>query len=613
MLFGATLVFFMQIGFALLEVGSVSIRNTKNTIFKNLLDVCCGAMTFYLFGYGLLYGEGNKFAGGANFAMSGDAFAVSTHNSVSENGEAARSNARFMYSFAFAATSSTIVSGALAERFQFKAYALYSAVITGFLFPIVAHWAWSKDGWASPLKDPGTRLFGSGAVDYGGASVVHVTGGLAALIGCVVVGPRVGRFNAGVPIPMPMQSPVFQTAGTMFLWFGWYGFNCVAVGTLEDGNAVLAAKAAVATTLAAAAGGGATMLTDAYVWPRNLEPRRMNNGILCGLVAISGCAGLVEPWAAMLIGAIAGFIYVVASYFLLVWHIDDVVEAVPVHLFGGVWGILAPALFVNESDYVTRYGHPTLEEESGICGLFMGCASGGAILGANVVFLMSSMAWIGVTSWATLLVIKKALGSLRVTSNVEMKGMDASQHGGRSYTEFQTTVFTFKTPGGGEHSMEMRVRAGDAAKFAMALSEVMETSSNGSDRGGSLGGFSRGESTRSATSDAAADARMVFKVEGQTEQKSGSVDQLAMGEGNVAYANHSVAHVGAHAARGVYPPLAGSGGSMPGIASRSNSQSSHVSLTVVDEDARSGRASPGAMGMSKDGELFDPFEDANRT
>lgn len=633
MLFGATLVFFMQVGFALLEVGSVSIRNTKNTLFKNLLDVCCGAVTFYLVGYGLAYGEGNGFAGASAFAASGDAFAVRATNSISENGDAARTHARFVYAFAFAATSSTIVSGALAERFMFRAYALYSAVITGLLYPIVAHWAWSADGWASPTK-PGSRLFGSGAVDFGGACVVHVTGGLCALIACLVVGPRVGRFNAGAPMPMPMQSPVFQTAGTMFLWFGWYGFNCVSVQTLSDGNAALAAKAAVATTLSAAAGGGATMLTDAYVWPKKLEPRRMNNGILCGLVAVSGCAGLIDPWAALLIGAVAGFNYVIASYSLLVWHIDDVVDAVPVHFIGGAWGAIAPALFTNESDYVMRYGRPESGSESGgICGLFMGCASGGNILGANVVFLISSVAWIGVTSWITLLLIKKALGSLRVKVRDEMKGMDASQHGGRSYTEFQTTVFTFKTPGGGEHSMEMRVRAGDAAKFAMALSEVMENSSNGSDRGGSSGGVSRGGSAH-----AAADARMVFNAEGgavpfgpgpagpgaggadagtKSSVKIVSADHVVVRDGNVAYANHSVTP-SAPSRGGVHPPLAGSGGSMPGYVSRSHSQSSHVSLTVVDEDATSGRSSGSEnasppLGITKDGDPFDPFEDANRT
>jgi hypothetical protein len=209
----------------------------------------------------------------------------------------------------------------------------------------------------------------------------------------------------------------------------------------------------------------------------------------------------------------------------------------------------------------------------------MGCASGGSILGANVVFFISSVAWIGVTSWITLLLIKKALGSLRVKVRDEMKGMDASQHGGRSYTEFQTTVFTFKTPGGGEHSMEMRVRAGDAAKFAMALSEVMENSSNGSDRGGSSGGVSHGGSSH-----AAADARMVFNAEGgavpfgpgpagpgadgadagtKSSVKIVSADHVVVRDGNVAYANHSVTPT-APSRGGVHPPSPGRAARCPG-------------------------------------------------
>jgi Amt family ammonium transporter len=151
------------------------------------------------------------------------------------------------------------------------------------------------------------------------------------------------------------------------------------------------------------------------------------------------------------IGAVAGFIYVKTSGALLVWGIDDVVDAVPVHFFGGVWGILASALFVNENDYVLRYGYPVLGDSThGSCGVFMGCSSWGAILGANVMLLLSTVGWIGVTCYVSLHLIKKILGgSLRVPVNHELKGMDASAHGGRSYTEFQTTVFTFKTPGGG--------------------------------------------------------------------------------------------------------------------------------------------------------------------
>ena len=640
-MFGASLVFFMQVGFALLEVGSVSIRNTKNTLFKNLLDVCCGAVSFYLFGYGFLYGAGaGGFVGVEHFALSSSEFDVRDASIAAQTATAAKSHAKFVFAFSFAATSATIVSGAVAERFLFKAYALYTSAITGALYPIVAHWVWSDDGWASPLRPRGSRLFGSGAVDYAGSAVVHVTGGLAALIACVVVGPRVGRFNAGIPMELPMQSPVVQTAGTMFLWFGWYGFNCVAVGTLEHGGAFISAKAGVSTTLAAAAGGGAVMLADAYVWPKKIEPRRMNNGILCGLVAVSGSAGLVPSWASLVIGFVAGFVYVSASYALLVWHVDDVVDAAPIHLFGGIWGILAPALFVNEREYVMRYGSPTDKESGGVCGVFMGCAGGGSILGANVVFLLALVAFIGTGSFCALRGIKMVLGSLRVRVNDEMKGMDASQHGGRSYTEFQTTVFTFKTPGGGEHSMEMRVRAGDAAKFAMALSEVMENSSNGSDREGS----SHSNAVLGRTSGVSSNARMVFQSEDPLgdvvvvgggggsarfpSRGSGinggkaawsdsggvttSFDSVVIGDGNVAYANHSVTLPSPSLARGVLPPLSGTGGSTPNVARRGDGENAVVALTAVDEDPGSGRSSP-ALGMTRDGEPFDPFAEANRT
>lgn len=644
MLFGAALVFFMQVGFALLEVGSVSIRNTKNTLFKNLLDVCCGAVSFYLFGYGFLHGDGDGFVGSSDFALSGGGFLVGQNATVAETASNATLHARFFFAFSFAATSATIVSGAVAERFLFKAYALYTAVITGFLYPIVAHWVWSNDGWASPFLLQGNRLFDSGAVDYAGALVVHVTGGLAALIACVVVGPRVGRFNAGIPMLLPMQSPVFQTAGTMFLWFGWYGFNCVAVGTLDGHGPLLAAKAAVSTTLAAAAGGGAVMVTDTYLLRIKAEPRRMNNGILCGLVAVSGCAGLIHPHNALVIGAVAGFIYVKTSGALLVWGIDDVVDAVPVHFFGGVWGILASALFVNENDYVLRYGYPVLGDSThGSCGVFMGCSSWGAILGANVMLLLSTVGWIGVTCYVSLHLIKKILGgSLRVPVNHELKGMDASAHGGRSYTEFQTTVFTFKTPGGGEHSMEMRVRAGDAAKFAMALSEVMENPSSGSlnSTPGNSGHGSRRNSQRMPGKSSAtqSDSRMVFQAEDLDSIPAalaaraggvgnGSVSHVSGGGshgdgGNVAYKAHS---------RGVTPPMPGSGGSIPGSpvhGSRHHALASadpglnpnpnapaSFSLTVVDEASGSlgpsGRNSP-AISITKDGEPFDPFDDAAR-
>ena len=601
---------------------AVSIRNTKNTLFKNLLDVCCSCLSFYVFGYAFLYGGGDSaFIGSDSFALAHSKFEPA-NATVEALDNSAKNYAEFVYAFAFAATSSTIVSGAVAERFRFKAYAIYSCVITGLLYPLVAHWVWSPNGWASAYKEK--PLFGSGAVDYAGSGVVHITGGIAALIACIIVGPRVGRFNAGVVMEMPMQSPVFQTIGTMFLWFGWYGFNCVVPQQIGGGQSFIAARAAVTTTISAATAGASVMLVDAYTPKQKITPRRMNNGILCGLVSISGSAGVVEPYFAIIIGAIGGAIYCATSRALLRAQVDDVVDAIPVHLFGGVWGMLASALFVRSSDYALKYTDMVSDGAATTmpCGLFMGCEIPGSILAANVVFLVVQVLWIALTCTMTLYLIKMSSGGLRVQLNHEMKGIDASQHGGQSYTEFQTTVFTFKTASGGHHSMEMRVRAGDAAKFAMALSEVMEGSAGTSDsdrgdsgrsqfsqssgamvymnntpiRPGALGalaaggGLSSGASTPGDRSRGGSGRGGVF---------AGSADEFAP---NVAYMNHSVsAGVSAgHVAIDVPAGIAKGG-----------------HLNTVSEDSagskESGSGSGARAGVApRTTVTFDPFEEANR-
>jgi len=535
LIYGATMVFFMQSGFALLEVGSgesppraeppvlhrptdktctdvlffsppqppphrpsspftraVSIRNTKNTLFKNLLDVCCSAIAFYLFGFAFLHSREGEFIGTTDFALGTETFTkmVDLDDEDVLNMQAYEYS-KWFYSFAFAATSTTIVSGAVAERFKFKAYAVYSMVITALVYPVVAHWCWSEKGWASPLTRPNELLLGVGAVDYAGSGVVHVTGGLAALIACVAVGPRVGRYNRNIVMEMPMQSPVFQTIGTLFMWFSWYGFNSVATMTLQGGASILAAKSVVTTTLSAAMGGATVMLLDHLIPNQKMEPRRMNNGVLCGLVSISGCAGMIDVWFSIVIGFIAGIVYVASSKMLIIFRVDDVVDAVPIHLFGGIWGTIAPAFFMTKKSYLLKYPNfPRDEmyegkEYKAPCGLFMGCENSGSLLGANLLMLLALVLWVTVICSLTIYAVQWSMHTLRVNLNDEMKGIDASQHGGRSYTEFQTTVFTFKTRDGAQHSMEMRVRAGDAAKFAMALSEVMEGSThNSSDSAG---------------------------------------------------------------------------------------------------------------------------------
>ena len=580
---------------------AVSIRNTKNTLFKNLLDVCCSCLSFYVFGYAFLYGGGDSaFVGADSFALAHPKFGATT--TVEALDSSAKKYAEFVYSFSFAATASTIVSGAVAERFRFKAYAIYTCIITGLLYPLVAHWAWNEGGWASPIKEK--RLFGSGAVDYAGSAVVHITGGLAALIACIIVGPRVGRFNSGIVMELPMQSPVFQTIGTMFLWFGWYGFNCVAPMQIGGGQSYIAARAAVTTTISAATAGASVMVVDAYTPKQKIMPRRMNNGILCGLVSISGCAGIVEPYFAIIIGAVSGVIYCATSRALLRAQVDDVVDAVPVHLFGGVWGLLASALFVRSSDYALRFGDPAADgaDAATPCGLFMGCDIPGSILAANVTFLVAQVFWIGISCTTTLCLIRKCLGGLRVNYNDEMKGIDVSQHGGQSYTEFRTTVFTFKTPNGGEHSMEMRVRAGDAAKFAMALSEVMEGASESD---------SEGPNRLSESSGA-----MVYM--NNTPIHRGALGALAHEGGSSGASSPGVSSRGGFSAAGA-DELA------PNVAYMNHSVSSgvsvgHVALDVPagiaeDEGSTASKASGSGSGAGVVGRrtaTFDPFEEANR-
>ena len=357
--------------------------------------MCCSCLSFYVFGYAFLYGGGDSaFVGADSFALAHPKFGATT--TVEALDSSAKKYAEFVYSFSFAATASTIVSGAVAERFRFKAYAIYSCIITGLLYPLVAHWAWNEGGWASPIKEKRAVRQRRGGLRR--SAVVHITGGLAALIACIIVGPRVGRFNSGIVMELPMQSPVFQTIGTMFLWFGWYGFNCVAPMQIGGGQSYIAARAAVTTTISAATAGASVMVVDAYTPKQKIMPRRLNNGILCGLVSISGCAGIVEPYFAILIGAVGGVIYCAEP------------RAAP--RASGRRGGRRPGASLrsargacsrprSSSDRaITRSGSGTRPRTARTrrrpCGLFMGCDIPGSILAANVTFLVAQVFWIGI-------------------------------------------------------------------------------------------------------------------------------------------------------------------------------------------------------------------------
>jgi ammonium transporter, Amt family len=322
------------------------------------------------------------------------------------------------FQFCFCAAAATIVSGAMAERTSLIGYLIYTLVISGWIYPIVVAWSWNG-GWASTMQD------GHGLKDFAGSGIVHMTGGVAALCGAAIVGPRKGRFDeAKKPIAMPAHNTTFQVLGTMILWVGWYGFNpgsCLAIVGYGQG----VARAIVTTTLAAAAGGITVVLTDKIAISHTWDVGMLCNGILAGLVSITAGAADTYPWQAVIIGMIGGWVYLSSSKIVLnVCKVDDPLDAFSVHGACGFWGVIALALFMPESGKL----------KGGIggdsCGLFYG---EGKILGSALAFLFADIAWTG--GWSCLMFLPlKMAGLLRVSSDVEDAGMDVSKHGGSAYS-----------------------------------------------------------------------------------------------------------------------------------------------------------------------------------
>ncbi|CAM9552965.1 unnamed protein product [Ectocarpus fasciculatus] len=413
----------------MLEVGSVSIKNTRNILIKNIGDACIGAVCWWLVGHGIAFGEDwGRFIGTETyFALKGSAFEV-----VDADGNATLTNgyeyAVWVFQWTFAATTSTMVSGAVAERIDFNAYIVYSIALTSFIYPVVVHWAWSG-GWASAFVEEDDLLFGCGLLDFAGSGVVHGLGGLAALCACIVVGPRAGRFNSdGTVNSLPQQSALFQTLGTLILWWGWYGFNGVSTLALSGGGAAIAAKVMVITTISASFGA----ITNSIIGKVDLgywDSGAANNGLLAGLVGITSGCSTVEPEAAMVIGIVAAFVYTYSSKLMLKLQIDDVVDAVPIHFFCGVWGVIAVALFATKDNYANVY---SAERADKCAGAFYG--GDGSTLAVGLVFLLALIAWTVVTCMALFLGIKYTIG-IRVSEEVEQIGMDDSKHGGQTYPE----------------------------------------------------------------------------------------------------------------------------------------------------------------------------------
>ena len=333
------------------------------------------------------------------------------------------------------------MSGAVAERAQLLAYLIYTTVITGLIYPVVVHWVWDGNGWASCFNshtDDKKALLG-GQIDFAGSGVVHMTGGVAALVGAAVIGPRSGRFEGGgrvgKPVPIKGHSSVLQVLGTFILWLGWYGFNPGStLGITPSGYAQAAARSVVTTTLSAASGGITVCLLEKMLGSKTWDVGAVCNGILGGLVSITAGCSVTYPWAAALIGFLGGFVYFGSSKLVLkVCKIDDPLDAFAVHGACGFWGCIATALFSAPAFayYASGVTASDCNSDCAGVGLFYGC---GCLMGVTVAALLAEIVWVGSMTFMMFFILKMA-GILRVSQEVEEAGMDVSKHGGSAYED----------------------------------------------------------------------------------------------------------------------------------------------------------------------------------
>ena len=408
-LIGAALVFFMQAGFAMVETGFTRAKNAGNIIMKNLMDFCIGTVVFVLLGFCLMMAEDYVFGlvGVPNLEI------LTDFGAFLKGGNAPS----FVFNLVFCATAATIVSGSMAERTKFVSYCIYSGVISLFVYPIEAGWVWNSQGWLAQL----------GFHDFAGSAAIHAVGGITALIGAIMVGPRLGKYvkdqtgKVKKVNAIPGHSITLGALGCFILWFGWYGFNGAAAW---DGNSL--ASIFVTTTIAPAV---ATCTTMLYTWIKNGKPdvSMCLNGSLAGLVGVTAGCDAVDALGSAIIGIVSGILVVVVVETLdLKLHIDDPVGAVGVHLANGVWGTLAVGLLANPA------------APAGLEGLLY--TGSFRLLGIQTLGIIAILAWTAVTMTLTFLMIKKTVG-LRVSKEEEIKGLDRTEHGLPSaYADFVPAV-----------------------------------------------------------------------------------------------------------------------------------------------------------------------------
>ena len=454
-LVGAALVFFMQAGFCILESGLTRAKNAGNIIMKNLMDFCIGTPIFWIIGFGIMFGSSSAIFGGIDLFTRGDYSAVTP--------DGVPFYAFFIFQTVFCATAATIVSGAMAERTDFKAYCIYSAIISLIVYPVSGHWIWGG-GWLSEL----------GFHDFAGSCAVHMVGGMAALIGATVLGPRIGKYDKnGKPRAILGHNLTMAALGVFILWFCWFGFNGGSTVAMEgltnaaDGSEMtmgaLAGSVFSTTNMAAAV---ATVTTMLFTWIRYKKPdvSMSLNGTLAGLVIVTASTDCIDMYGAAIEGIIAGIAVVLVIEFIdKVCKVDDPVGAVGVHFANGLLGTICVGLFSTGQNGVGA-------------GLFYG--GGFKQLGIQLLGVVTVCAWVGVTMIIVFEVLKHTIG-LRVPADIEIKGLDYAEHGlASAYDGFaiRDAVASVPVPMGTSREFTATPRPSAPAEFIPEIPAVVKTS-----------------------------------------------------------------------------------------------------------------------------------------
>jgi Amt family ammonium transporter len=400
----ACLVFFMNAGFALLESGLCQAKNAVNILAKNFIVFAVSSLAFWVVGFGLMFGDGNPFVGLKGFFLTGADNSPAMADAyqgvfTALNWTGVPLAAKFFFQLVFAGTAATIVSGAVAERIKFLSFIVFSFFLVALIYPVGGHWAWGG-GW----------LGSAGFKDFAGSTVVHSIGGWAALMGVIILGPRIGKYGPGRKVhPIPGHNMGFATLGTLILWLGWFGFN---PGSTMAADAALISTIALNTNMAAAAG---CLAATAVAWLVLGKPdlSMILNGTLAGLVAITAPCNIVTTTSSVIIGTLAGVLVVLAVLFFDRVKLDDPVGALSVHLVNGVFGTFAVGLFATDGGLFYGGGVALLLTQ------LKGIAAVGAFTAAA-----SALVWYG---------LKLSVG-IRVSAEEEREGLDAGEHGMEAYT-----------------------------------------------------------------------------------------------------------------------------------------------------------------------------------